>query len=182
MVFSYLFYKQSFHCISLLRLSWQNTQTEQLKHRNSFLIIQRLGSPRSMFQRGRFHGAASPPGRVVATILLCAHMTSLNTGRERKTVREERRSGEGATLPAFYCSACSQQHRFLGKLRLPDRFLPSPLMRCDGVSCSFSARGLSPALRAQPSSLPLQASCPLLRLIWGVKWSRARDAQERSTV
>ena len=38
-----------------------------------------------MFQRGRFHGAASPPGRVVATILLCAHMTSLNTGRERKT-------------------------------------------------------------------------------------------------
>ena len=59
--------------------------TGLLKHRSSFLIVQRLGSPRSRFQCGRFHGAASPPGRVVATILLCAHMTSLSAGRERET-------------------------------------------------------------------------------------------------
>ena len=77
--------RSTWEALSLLWLPYKRSQTEQLKHRNSFLIIQRLGSPRSMFQRGRFHGAASPPGRVVATILLCAHMTSLNTGRERKT-------------------------------------------------------------------------------------------------
>nr|CAI9690285.1 unnamed protein product [Rangifer tarandus platyrhynchus] len=67
-----------------------------------------------------------------------------SVGRERKTVQEERRLGEGAALTAFYCSACSQQHRFLAGLAASPQPLQAQVVTMEHLRGLLSTRIVIP--------------------------------------